>query len=94
MNVSEINPGTFGTLPIYIGVSIPLTIVTAWVIIAVQSRYIFPENTGFFRRIGWPVYLVMKMIKKKQVLSFISVSQDDLTDQLNHDMHSNEVAIS
>ncbi|KAF9462507.1 hypothetical protein BDZ94DRAFT_1322516 [Collybia nuda] len=36
MNVEEINPGTFGTLPQYLAIAIPLTVVTVWVVIAFQ----------------------------------------------------------
>ncbi|KIM41609.1 hypothetical protein M413DRAFT_445584 [Hebeloma cylindrosporum] len=65
MNVAEINPGSEGTLPHYFAVALPLTIVTAWVIIAFQSKYIFEDKTNFLKRLGWPAYLVLQMIRKK-----------------------------
>ncbi|KAF9559806.1 hypothetical protein CPC08DRAFT_637387 [Agrocybe pediades] len=66
MNVSEINPGSLGTLPRYIEIALPLTLITAWIIIAFQSKYIFEnQNTTFVQRLGWPGYLVIKMIKEK-----------------------------
>ncbi|KAH9474783.1 hypothetical protein JR316_0013248 [Psilocybe cubensis] len=67
MNVSEINPGSLGTLPRYIEIALPLTLVTAWIIIAFQSTYIFPENTGFMKRLGWPVYLIKRMMERRQM---------------------------
>ena len=65
MNVAEINPGTNGTLPHYFAVAFPFTIVTAWVIIAFQSKHIFKERTTFFKRLGWPVYFLINMIRQK-----------------------------
>ncbi|KAF5325049.1 hypothetical protein D9619_009601 [Psilocybe cf. subviscida] len=65
MNVSEINPGSLETIPHYIAIALPLTLVTAWIIIAFQSTYIFPPNTGFILRLGWPAYLVYKMMNKR-----------------------------
>ncbi|KAF8955067.1 hypothetical protein BDZ97DRAFT_1765535 [Flammula alnicola] len=88
MNVSEINPGTIGTLPIYIAIAIPLTIVTAWVIIAFQSKYIFPENTGFIKRLGWPIYLAISMMKKKE-----RIRQEDV-DSTDYSLTSKEAIIS
>ena len=65
MNVGEINPGTKGTLPHYFAVTLPLTILTTWIVIAFQSKYIFKDKTTFFKRLGWPVYLLIDMIQEK-----------------------------
>lgn len=43
MNVNEINPGSGTKISIYVAVALPLTVFTAWIIIAFQSRYIFKE---------------------------------------------------
>lgn len=66
MNISEINPGTLGNLSIYVAIALPLTLVTAWIIIAFQSRYIFPDGTPFIRRLSWPVKLLSNMMKKEK----------------------------
>jgi hypothetical protein len=66
MNVVEINPPTTGTLSLYFAVTFPLSIVTAWVIMAFQSKYLFKEELSFFKRLGWPVYLLIQMIKEKK----------------------------
>ncbi|KAF8153212.1 hypothetical protein B0H34DRAFT_820059 [Crassisporium funariophilum] len=66
MNVAEINPGTAGTLMRYVEIALPLTLITAWIIIAFQSTYIFPGQTSFFKRLGWPAYLLMSMVKKRK----------------------------
>ncbi|KJA25334.1 hypothetical protein HYPSUDRAFT_37835 [Hypholoma sublateritium FD-334 SS-4] len=65
MNISEINPGTLGNLSIYVAIALPLTLITAWIIIAFQSRYIFPEGTPFITRLSWPVKLLSNIMKKK-----------------------------
>ena len=66
MNVGEINPGTNGTVPQYLAVALPLTVFTAWIIIAFQSKYIFPRGTGFLMRLAWPIFLIRAMISKKK----------------------------
>jgi hypothetical protein len=70
MNVAEINPqnGTAITnLAQYVALALPLTILTVWVIIAFQSRYIYPRGTSFFKRLGWPVFLVTVISRKRQI---------------------------
>lgn len=67
MNVSEITPSTNGSLWEYLSLAIPLTLVTAWIIVAFQSKYIFPEGTSFMKRLAWPVFLVLiPMFTKKK----------------------------
>ncbi|KAF8963414.1 hypothetical protein BDZ97DRAFT_1919846 [Flammula alnicola] len=63
MNVREINPGTLGTLPHYIAVSISLTLLSAWVIIAFQSKYLFSTNRSFIARLAWPVHIIIEWLK-------------------------------
>lgn len=73
MNVIEINPqnGTATTnLSQYIALALPLTIVTVWIIMAFQSKYIFPQGTSFFKRLGWPIFLITVMARKRQVGQF------------------------
>ncbi|KAF8902609.1 hypothetical protein CPB84DRAFT_1678779 [Gymnopilus junonius] len=66
MNVSEINPGTLGTMVRYVEIALPLTVATIWIVIAFQSKYIFPPNVGFIQRLAWPGYMLFQMIKRKQ----------------------------
>jgi hypothetical protein len=65
MNVGEINPGTHGTIAQYIALTIPLTLFTAWIIMAFQSKYIFPPGTSFVKRLAWPIFLIQAMVLKK-----------------------------
>ncbi|TFK26626.1 hypothetical protein FA15DRAFT_588079 [Coprinopsis marcescibilis] len=65
MNVSEINPEGLTTVPIYLAVALPLTIFTAWVIVAFQSKYIFPGQVPFWRRLAWPFFLLYNYWFKK-----------------------------
>lgn len=62
MNVQEISPNTLGTLSQYFATALPITPVTIWIIIAVQSRYLFPRNYTFLARFGWPVLLVLRWL--------------------------------
>lgn len=63
MNVSELTPDTNGTLSLYFAVVIPLTILTAWVIIAFQSKYMFP-GTSFIKRLAWPIFVIPMFSRK------------------------------
>ena len=58
MNVKEINPGTNETLMHYAATAVPFTLVTVWVIIAFQSKYLFEENASPWKRLGWPYMLL------------------------------------
>jgi hypothetical protein len=63
MNIKEINPGTNGSLPHYFATAIPLTVVTAWVIIAFQGRWGSQEEdkVSIWKRLLWPIMLVQRM---------------------------------
>ncbi|KJA16341.1 hypothetical protein HYPSUDRAFT_147866, partial [Hypholoma sublateritium FD-334 SS-4] len=74
MNIGEFNPGSLGSLPVYISISIPLTVVTVWIIIAFQSRDILPPNTSFFMRLLWPMYLARKLLRRMRERSEYHIS--------------------
>ena len=61
MNVQEIVPNTNGTLAHYAETALPFTLVTIWVIIASQNRYIFPAGLNFWARLAWPVLVLGKV---------------------------------
>ncbi|KAG6829922.1 hypothetical protein H0H92_002945 [Tricholoma furcatifolium] len=65
MNLNIIVPGTLGTLPHYFAVALPLTFVTVWVVIAFQSKWIYPKDTPLWKRFGWPVYLAHDVYQTK-----------------------------
>ena len=62
MNVREINPETKASIGHYIAVAVPFTLVSIWVIMAFQSKYIFPQGTSFVKRLGWPIFLIPSMM--------------------------------
>ncbi|KAF9467131.1 hypothetical protein BDZ94DRAFT_1249633 [Collybia nuda] len=66
MNVKTFAPETAGTLPHYVGAAISLTILTIWIIVAFQSRYIFAEGTSIWVRLAWPFLLFGKLVKRKE----------------------------
>ena len=65
MNVDVIN-GTGGPITSYLALALPLTMVTAWIIIAFQSENIFPPGTSFVKRLGWPVVFISMISKKRE----------------------------
>jgi len=64
MNVAEINPGTSATIPEYLYTTAILTSVTVWIIVAFQSRHLFPQHFPFWKRLGWPIYLPIILYAK------------------------------
>lgn len=65
MNVAEIAPGTAGTVAHYLATALPLTVVSIWILVAYQSRYMFKEEKSFFRRLLWPYELLREHIERK-----------------------------
>jgi len=65
MNAKEINPDSNGTIPLFVALAAPLTIVTIWVIIAFQSRYLLHDKS-FVHRLAWPVLLLHQWWYKKK----------------------------
>jgi len=57
MNVQEIVPFTHGTLGHYAEAAACFTFVTVYIIVAFQSKHIFGEDLGFWKRLGWPYML-------------------------------------
>jgi len=56
MNVQEIVPNTSGTMVHYFVTAFSFTILSVWVITALQSRYNFRKGVTFWQRLGWPVF--------------------------------------
>ncbi|KAG2140510.1 uncharacterized protein EDB93DRAFT_1330099 [Suillus bovinus] len=69
MNVREIITGATETLANYVTVSVTFTVLTAWLVVALQSHSPFHEaGTGFWRRLAWPVTYVMRPTGLRQSL--------------------------
>ena len=66
MNIREINPGTLGKASVYVSILLSLTLLTTWIIIAFQSSFIFEEDVPFIKRLGWPIEILSKMMKKNK----------------------------
>lgn len=65
MNVAEINPGTLETLGVYIESTIILTLITSWVIIALQDYSSFHRGgPHIIERVAWPVFFGYRQLKK------------------------------
>jgi len=64
MNVQEIVPNTSGTLMHYFVTAISFTLLSVWVITAFQSRYNFRSGMTIWRRLGWPVFFILRMFNK------------------------------
>ncbi|KAF5384252.1 hypothetical protein D9615_003334 [Tricholomella constricta] len=66
MNVKEISPDTEGTLPHYVAAALSLTVATIWIVVAFQSKFIFPEDTSFLMRFTWPIQLCLNLLRERE----------------------------
>ncbi|KAK0205522.1 hypothetical protein DFS33DRAFT_1487588 [Desarmillaria ectypa] len=66
MNVREISPGTHGSLPHYFEAAVPLTLLTVWVVMAFQSKYLFNSGTTFWMRLLWPWMLFKQVFMNRE----------------------------
>ncbi|KAI5996503.1 hypothetical protein F5J12DRAFT_785455 [Pisolithus orientalis] len=81
MNIMEINPGTRETLSHYAEATVTLTVLTAWLVIAVQTESSFwPKGSPRWRRLVWPIYFVAnlrhRLTDKQQPRSFNAMVTD------------------
>ena len=69
MNITALVDSAKVTLGHYSAAAASLTLTTIWVIIAFQSKDlykdIYPEETSLWVRFGWPVMLVMNLLKSR-----------------------------
>jgi len=83
MNVTTFVPNTGGTIPHYLAVTIPLTTITVWVVMAFQSKHLYPDGTSLWRRFGWPVQLCLNLLgttskrKKENEMPLSTVKKED-----------------
>jgi hypothetical protein len=63
MNVREINPDSSIRLSTYVISAVVFTILTAWGIVALQSKYIL-RGRGVWTRFLWPYTLAMKLYQE------------------------------
>ncbi|KAG6331352.1 hypothetical protein ID866_7738 [Astraeus odoratus] len=64
MNVSEINPSSAESLVHYVEATILLTVLTAWLIVSLQSHSsIHKEGSSLWRRIWWPIFFVKDRVE-------------------------------
>lgn len=64
MNTHEFTPDGHGSLGVFVALALPLTLVTIWIIIAFQSRYLL-RDMSFIYRLAWPWFLLKKWLNKK-----------------------------
>lgn len=93
MNVKEVAGNSVtGTLAHYVETAIPLTIVTIWIIVALQATWLNDQPRSMWIRLAWPALLVQQQYQRwksrwshPQPVSFSSRSEDfDLKDTKSH----------
>ncbi|KAJ7291167.1 hypothetical protein C8J57DRAFT_1043706 [Mycena rebaudengoi] len=79
MNVREIVPDSYGTLSHYAATAIPFTLVTIWVVMTFQSKYLLgSEPPKMWMRLLWPFAIVRRLIKQKREGSETDASAEAL----------------
>ena len=63
--MKPLNPTSIPTVPVYFEITVPLTAVTIWIIVAFQSEYMF-KQASLWKRIAWPYYLVLYLFKRTE----------------------------
>ena len=71
MNVIELNQGTYGTLAHYVEATLPLTLVTVWVVVAFQNSFTVREAGSTWTKLLWPILILRSLLykpKRREVL--------------------------
>lgn len=55
--------------------AIPLTLLTIWIVVALeQSDTLFPGHAGLLKRIAWPLFFVVRLIRvRRKPKKFVDV---------------------
>ncbi|KAH7912295.1 hypothetical protein BJ138DRAFT_1148795 [Hygrophoropsis aurantiaca] len=69
MNVKEIQDGSRGTLGEYAESTVVMTVLTAWIVVAVQTNSPLhaSQNATFWQRIAWPVLYAQTRLRNRAV---------------------------
>ncbi|KAJ6511364.1 hypothetical protein C8R47DRAFT_963701 [Mycena vitilis] len=66
MNIKELSPETHGSLSHYFETALPLTLVTAWIVMTFNSKHLLGQDAPVWMRLFWPVWLVRRMIRQRR----------------------------
>ncbi|KAK0219642.1 hypothetical protein EDD85DRAFT_780368 [Armillaria nabsnona] len=66
MNVGEISLGTNETLPHYFAIAAVLTLLTVWIVMTFQSKYLFDPGSTFWMYLVWPWMLFKQVFMKRE----------------------------
>jgi hypothetical protein len=66
MNVTELNPGGYTTLAVFLEAMLPLTFFTIWIIVAFQSRLVLrDENGSMWKKLLWPITILNTIFSRR-----------------------------
>ncbi|KAJ7130139.1 hypothetical protein C8R44DRAFT_61600 [Mycena epipterygia] len=66
MNIKEIVPETHGSISHYFETAVPLTLVTIWIVMAFQSKYLLGTDASMWMRLAWPVLIIQRIVEKRR----------------------------
>lgn len=65
MNVVEINSGSHETLARYVEATVSLTVLTTWLVVAMQTESSFwPKGSPWWHRLAWPIFFTATRMKE------------------------------
>ena len=64
MNIPEFNPFGKAHLPYFVASACALTAATIWTMVVLQSPDMFHVEMSIWQRLGWPFFVVYRMIQK------------------------------
>lgn len=65
MNITVLVDSTHGTLAHFVAAAIAFTLLTVWIMVAFQSKSMYPDHTPLWVRFGWPALLCTNLLKRK-----------------------------
>lgn len=81
-----------------------MTIATAWIITAFQSKHLFPSGTPLWKRLGWPYFFMKWRIQGKRQGDMddgrdddapgITIDKGDQVDMKDHSINKNEANVA
>ncbi|KAJ7747969.1 hypothetical protein DFH07DRAFT_830716 [Mycena maculata] len=66
MNISEFSPDTHGSWWKYVATALPLTVVTVWIVMSFQIKYLMGHDVTIWMRLFWPVTLARSMNRRER----------------------------
>lgn len=80
VNVRGVNPAAVETWTHVIIGSVSLSVPTLWILVALQSQYMFGEDDmPFWKQLCWPYYLVLYLFGRRRATKLVREDTNSVT---------------